>query len=270
MSELSPVQQRLLQMMVWYHDFCVSHNLRYYMIGGTMLGAVRHKGFIPWDDDIDVGMPRPDYQHFLELLEGRREGVYTAESYLGGALDYTYPFAKLYDTSTTLTEEKRPPVRRGLFIDVFPLDGTADTEEWRRGYRTFRRNKNLLSVLTAEKHEHYSGKLKLLIAVSRLIPGKTRIAKTLQRKIDDFCRSAPFDDARMVGNLVGSRKEKEPLPAEVFGTPALYPFEGQQFYGVAQADRYLTLLIGDYMTLPPESEQRGHLTVECNLERGYM
>lgn len=269
MSDLSPVQQRLLQMMTWYHGFCTDHGLRYYMIGGTMLGAVRHEGFIPWDDDIDVGMPRPDYERFLELLEGKREDIYTAESYRSGALDYTYPFAKLYDTSTTLVEEKRPPVRRGLFIDIFPLDGTMDSEEWRKGYCVFRRNKNMLSVLTAEEHEHYSSKLKILIAVSCLIPGKTRIAKILQRRIDDFCRSVPFDDARMVGNLVGSRKEKEPLPSEVFGKPVLYPFEGQLFYGVAQADRYLSLLIGDYMTLPPESKRRGHLTVDCDLEKGY-
>ncbi|MDE6558154.1 MAG: LicD family protein, partial [Clostridia bacterium] len=66
---MSELQQRLLDMLKWFHAFCVEHNLRYYALGGTLLGAVRHKGFIPWDDDIDVGMPRKDYNRFIKLMK---------------------------------------------------------------------------------------------------------------------------------------------------------------------------------------------------------
>ena len=76
----SELQKKLLPMLGWFHDFCVAHDLRYYVLGGTMLGAVRHQGFIPWDDDIDVGMPRKDYEIFMKLCEDKVFGNYTVES----------------------------------------------------------------------------------------------------------------------------------------------------------------------------------------------
>lgn len=67
------LKQKLTEMLAWFHNYCVEHNLRYYVLGGTMLGAVRHKGFIPWDDDIDVGMPRADYEKFAQLMESEKK-----------------------------------------------------------------------------------------------------------------------------------------------------------------------------------------------------
>ena len=72
MADLTITQKRLLVMMDWFHNYCSEHQLTYYMIGGTMLGAVRHKGFIPWDDDLDVYMPRPDYEKLWRLMGNQK------------------------------------------------------------------------------------------------------------------------------------------------------------------------------------------------------
>ena len=73
---LTQLQYQLLEMLRWFHDFCEKNKLRYYVLGGTMLGAIRHKGFIPWDDDIDVGMPRGDYQKLIRLMSKKESGRY--------------------------------------------------------------------------------------------------------------------------------------------------------------------------------------------------
>ena len=270
MDNLSSVQKRLLAMMDWFHAYCQMNNLKYYMIGGSMLGAVRHQGFIPWDDDIDVGMPRLDYERLIILMNKEMEGQYRLESYKNGAPDYTFPFAKLYDTTTTLIEERRPLLKRGLFLDIFPLDGVGNNPLWDKEYKKFRFRKNVLSVITARIHKEYSLKLNTLILFSSFIPGRLKIVKVLQNRIDIFCSCFPFDAASNVANLVGSRKEKEILPREFFGNPILYSFEGRTYYGVEEADKYLSTLIGDYMTLPPVSERQGHLTDCCDLSKGYI
>ena len=270
MADLTITQQRLLVMMDWFHNYCSEHQLTYYMIGGTMLGAVRHKGFIPWDDDIDVGMPREDYTRFIDLMEGKKDGIYIVETFRSKNLDYYVPFAKIYDTSTTLVEDRNPPLKRGLFLDVFPLDGAKDTLSWKAGYKVFRVQKNLLSVLSAKKQKTYSAKTNFLIGLVSAIPQKGVFCNQLQQHIDRFCQSAPFSTEGTVANLVGSRKEKELLPGKVFGRPTLYLFEGREYYGVELADQYLSMLIGDYMQLPPEKDRRGHLITDCDYDHGYM
>lgn len=270
MADLTISQQRLLVMMDWFHNYCSEHQLIYYMIGGTMLGAVRHKGFIPWDDDIDVGMPRADYTRFIDLMEGKKDGNYTAESFRSKNMDYCMPFTKVYDTSTTLVEDRNPPLKRGLFLDVFPLDGVSDTLFWKAGYKIFRVQKNLLSVLTAKKQKTYIAKTNYAIGLVSVIPHKGILCNRLQRQIDGFCKSAPFLTDGTVANLVGSRKEKELLPGKVFGKPTLYAFEGREYYGVELADQYLSMLIGDYMKLPPEKDRRGHLITDCDFDHGYL
>ena len=256
--------------MDWFHKYCEEHQLTYYMIGGTMLGAVRHKGFIPWDDDIDVGMPREDYTSFIDLMEGKKDGNYTAETFRSRNLDYCVPFAKVYDTSTTLVEDRNPPLKRGLFLDVFPLDGVKDTLSWKAGYKVFRVQKNMLSVLTAKRQKTYNAKVNFAIGLVSVIPQKGVLCNWLQRHIDRFCKSEPFSTDGTVANLVGSRKEKELLPGKVFGRPTPYLFEGREYYGVEMADQYLAMLIGDYMQLPPEKDRRGHLIADCDYDHGYM
>ena len=267
---MTDLQNKLLEIVKWYHDFCEKNNLRYYILGGSMLGAVRHKGFIPWDDDIDVGMPRKDYDRFLQLTEGKVNDHYISESYHSGNADYVFPFAKLYDINTTLIEIKRVPVKRGVYMDIFPLDGASLDEHYKRSYKKFRLWKNLLSVMSAEVNEKWKWNVKMSIRLSRLIPFHNAIVKRLLFLIDHFCKTIDFDRADIVANLVGSRKSKELLDKEIFGTPTLYEFEDTALYGPELSERYLSELIGDWRTLPPEEKRNGHFTGYCNLENGYM
>ena len=267
---MNSMQEKLLEIVKWYHDFCIANNLRYYMIGGSMLGSARHKGFIPWDDDIDVGMPRKDYERFLDLTEGKVIDHYTSESFRSGNPDYVFPFAKLYDTNTTLVEIKRIPVRRGIFMDVFPLDGASFSKRYQQSYNKFHLWKNLLSVMTAEVNENRKWNVNMSIRLAAVIPFHDALVKRLLYLIDHFCKTIDFDNAKTVANLVGSRKSKELLDREIFGTPTLYEFEDTFLYGPELYERYLTELIGDWRTLPPEDKRNGHFTGYCDLKKGYL
>ena len=267
---MNDMQRKLLEIVKWYHDFCEANDLRYYMLGGSMLGAARHKGFIPWDDDIDVGMPRKDYERFLDLTEGKIIEHYTAESFRSGNSDYVFPFAKVYDTNTTLIELKRIPIKRGVYMDVFPLDGASFSKRYQKSYKKYHLWKNLLSVMTADVNDQRKWNINMSIRLAGMIPFHDALVKRLLYLIDHFCRSIDFDDSETVANLVGSRKSKELLDREIFGTPTLYEFEDTFLYGPELYERYLSELIGDWKELPPVEKRNGHFTGYCDLEKGYM
>ena len=97
MDELRQMQLMLTDMLKVFHDFCVQHSIRYYAVAGTVLGAARHQGFIPWDDDIDVAMPRPDYERFIKTFNiENNKRRYLIETPYSPALDYVYPYSKMY------------------------------------------------------------------------------------------------------------------------------------------------------------------------------
>ena len=140
------LQEKLLEMFTWLVDFMSKNNLRYYMIGGTMLGAVRHQGFIPWDDDIDIAMPRSDYEKLIALLKDPVDH-YLIETPRSLEKDYVYGYAKLYDMNTTMTEKKRKNITRGIYIDIFPLDGIGNTlDESYKNYKKIDRLHMLLAM----------------------------------------------------------------------------------------------------------------------------
>ena len=118
------LHSRLLSMAKVFHAFCVENGLQYYMLGGTMLGAVRHKGFIPWDDDMDFGMPRKDYDRFLKLAEEKLPAPFEVTCYKNVAKTPIH-YAKQIDGSATLVEDSYHDFVEGLYIDIFPLDATG-------------------------------------------------------------------------------------------------------------------------------------------------
>lgn len=268
-EDIKQIQSILLDMFKWFQSVCQEHNLRYYVIGGTMLGAVRHKGVIPWDDDIDVGMPREDYNRFIALGSHLRESRYVIEAPREDNKDYQYLYAKVYDTTTTLVENVRYPAKRGLYIDVFPLDGVGNTKE--RAEKNGKRIINLINlemmIICAIRKERKWYK-NIGVLVGHMISPLFISERWLNNKIATLCEAHSFDEAQYVGNLVGNWGLKEIMPRAYFGQPKKYSFEGMEVYGPEDADAYLTALYGDYMKLPPEEKRVSHhdyLLMDLNL-----
>ena len=269
---MNELQKALFEMFIWFHDVCEQHHLRYYMIGGTMLGAIRHKGFIPWDDDIDVGMPRTDYDKLEQILLQNSHERYVLETPRTNAADYFYPFSKIYDTHTTLVENTRTKIKRGIYLDIFPLDGIGcSVEDSRRHYKPIHWKYNLLLTRVTGIREGRSWLKNTAVKVSRLVPEKLLNNKTLLLTLERDCRKFSFDDSSWVGNLVGAWRFREVMPKEFFGEPTLYEFEGQMMYGPQKANEYLTSLYGEWRKLPPKGKQISHHDfIEFDLEKSYL
>ncbi len=263
---------KLTDMLKWFHAFCEEHGLRYYALGGTMLGAVRHGGFIPWDDDIDVGMPRSDYDRLAVLFEKEAPGRYRLETPASADPAYCYPFTKLYDTETTLIEHKKYVLKRGIYLDIFPLDGIGDTEEESaRNYRPIHKKYNLFLARTGAVRQGRTWYKNLAVRLLFLIPPCFLSGKRLMAELDTMCRRFDFYETAWCGNLVGAWRLREVMPREYMGDPKLYPFEDTVIYGVAEPDSYLTSLYGDWRQLPPEEKRKSHHDyVFCDLERSYL
>lgn len=271
-KKCSDLQKKLLDMLGWFHQFCAENQLRYYVLGGTMLGAARHQGFIPWDDDVDVGMPRADYERLASLMQQVPAGRYVLETPHTEAEDYFYPISKLYDTQTTLVENTRVQIKRGIYLDIFPLDGIGNSlEESRRNYKPIYWKFNLLLTRVTGLRKGRSRAKNLAVAAARLIPQWILNDKKLLRSLDRDCARYAYDSCSWVGNLFGAWRFKEVMPKEILGEPTLYRFEELEVYGPQRADEYLSYLYGDWRQLPPEEKRVSHHDfVLIDLERSYL
>ena len=271
---INEIHNRLTDMLVWFHEYAKQNDIPYYMIGGTMLGAMRHKGFIPWDDDVDIGVPREDFERMLEYAkELPHDSRYIFESYKDGREDFEYPFAKVYDTTTTLVENKRKRPKRGLYIDIFPIDGIKGTtkEETFKNFKPLKKELNILAAITCEVREGRAWWKNLVVKVAGWIPKFGGGFRKTVNRIETLCKKSRFYESDYVGNLVGLRREREIVPREVFGTPKLYRFEQTELYGVEKADEYLTNIYGDWRTLPPpEKRESEHSYLYIDLNQSYL
>ena len=266
---VNSIQKKLIPMFAWFHEFCVNNGLRYYALGGTMLGAVRHKGFIPWDDDIDVGMPRKDYDKFLKLCKGKKINNYEVECNEKDSTDFFYGYAKIYDTTTTLIEHSRYNIKRGIFIDLFPLDGAGnEKKEALKLHKPVYWRYQLLMAKTCAFNRNRAWYKNAAVLLCRFIPGPNN--NRLLSQIDKLCKKYKFDDCKYVANMLGNWGEREIVEKRVMGMPRLYQFENIQIFGVENYDVYLTKLYGNWRDLPPKEKQITHHDyVYLNLNQSF-
>lgn len=266
---MTELQSRLVDILKWFHDFCERNNLKYYVLGGTMLGAMRHKGFIPWDDDIDVGMPRNDYEKLMSIM---KDDIFDDKFILEQPLKnkgYIYPYCKIYDITTTLIENAKVKVKRGIYIDVFPLDGIGNSaEEAESNFKEINRLNTLTVLKVAGFRKGRKFYKNLGVALFRLVP--LNVNKML-KKIVKKCPTYSFDESLYCGNLVGNWGKREIVPRDVMGSPTLYEFENMRVYGAEKPDEYLTSLYGDWRKLPPKEKQITHHDfLMCDLSKSYL
>lgn len=272
LTTLKAVQKKSLEILLVFQEFCKKHGLLFYFCGGCCIGAVRHQGFIPWDDDIDVFMPRQDFEQLAQLWPKEMAGTKyrfcrtTRE-------DFTrYLMAAISDEATTYIKERQQDLdtAHGVRLDIIPLDGCPE-----------RKCQRLWQILWALIRQIYinqepltsGGKLpywtsRLLLRVAPSWEHRYRIAMLAERQMTRY----PFGSTSKVTELCA---RFEPMlreyPLEAFRQAVYLPFEGLEMPVPVGYDTYLTMAFGDYMQLPPEEEQRPkHEAVYIDTEHSYQ
>lgn len=253
------VKKYLLQTMETFHSFCEENNLSYFIVGGTFLGAVRHKGLIPWDDDIDVLMPREDYNRLLSISE-KINLPYQIKD-IEKDDKYIYPYAKFASNDLIVEEAFYKNYQMGIWVDVFPLDYTFKNKFLRRLHFSivaFFRNLSIIKVgsFQLKKYSSMIGwGLRVCHRIFKIIP------KKIFFKIIEWSeKMGKLGNKEYVANLHGNWGVKESVPASLFDEKVLYSFEDKEYWGIKDYDYWLTQVYGDYMTLPEESKRvREHI-----------
>lgn len=274
---MNDLQKALLEIFEAFVAVCEKHHLRYYLIGGTCLGAVRHKGFIPWDDDIDVGLPREDYEKFIQLQDEFKDTPYFIQTWKSDP-KYLYGYAKLRNSNTTYIENfyKFFQFNQGLWIDIFPIDGFSKTIKPAKKFAP--------KVISTWAHVYLSYPFGMRRKFSKKTFFKDllinlffawpcwflNIGHYQNRIVDRRVKKINFEDAKLVGLFFGTNPKKEAMPKELFDGYSIAEFEGMKVHVVTDCDKYLSLLYGDYMKLPPIEKQVGHhYNSGFSLTQGY-
>lgn len=250
-DELKSIQLDLLQKTA---DFCENNGLRYFLCGGTLIGAIRHKGYIPWDDDIDIAMPRPDYDRFVRTFN--QPGNYCQVENLDTNPDYSYAFAKVYDNRTVL-KELHYLGNIGVYIDVFPADGVKDASQ-------IHKIKLLRKFLNTKRANYYKRTVSKM-AINTF--GKLLLlpfsAHQIAKWIDNECRRYAFGSMPKAGVIANPFGPGEMVDKSVFDSDVFAEFEGRKYRVPVGYDTWLRSIYGDYMQLPPEEDRVTHHTFEA-------
>lgn len=256
-------QQALGQILQEFDRVCKALDIPYMLFAGTLLGAVRHQGFIPWDDDVDVVLLRKDYDRLLREAENLLD---SDKFYLQKEFSEHWPmfFSKLRLNNTTCLEKYHPrdeKIHQGIYIDIFPCDNCAATAFGRR--MQFLSSKIVIAkALDKRGYETRSTGKKLFMGLCRLLPNKPFLALTKSGK----------ENSKLVHSFLGgaSGYEKNIYPRECFLEKTQGTFEGGSYPIPAEYDRLLRILYGEYMQLPAEEDRacKQHAIV-IDLERSY-
>ncbi|MBR4710794.1 MAG: LicD family protein [Clostridia bacterium] len=253
-------------------DCCKELKLRYFLLGGTLLGAVRHSGFIPWDDDIDVGMFRKDYQVFLSKAQRILPDYYFVQC-LQTEENQLNNFAKIRDSRTTFIETsyRNARINHGVYIDVFPLDYYP---EGAHEQKLFDRRKKTLSLRIRREfvipEENQSGRLRETVRDIKGLILTLRYPKVRDALLEREKLYISVPRSNLIANHCGAWGKKEIVPESWYGDGVEGTFEGLSVILPCQYDKWLTQVYGNYMDLPPiEKRVPHHYTDIIDLDKSY-
>lgn len=261
------IQLSEIELIRLFVDICEKEKLTYYMIGGTMLGAIRHKGYIPWDDDADFGMPRPDYEKFFSVADKYMPPYYETVTFLKKE-EFPLNVGQLVDLRTEVEINWAAKSRVGhIWIDIFPLDGMPNNCLLRRMHLIHLLYRRMMFVLASFDRIAFLNKKnrpwyeKILMFCAMHVPIQNWLSSSRQYMLfDRALKSCSYEKSRFLINMIGAYKSKEMFPKVIFGKGRMYEFEGMMLNGPQDYETYLTQIYGDYMTPPPETERNKHET----------
>lgn len=260
MGRLRTAQLYLLDLLKLFKKICETEGIPYFLMGGTLLGAVRHKGFIPWDDDIDVALFRDDYDRFPDIAKRYLPEGVAVEHYTLNPAYQDYTMKIINRNVVYVTERQNGLSHQNAWIDIFPLDGAPKSRVGR--FAQFRRldyHRMLCSfhyIRNVRLDPERSWWKRALVAFARTVPvGKLVDPSAEKRALDRIFRAYPVDGASLVGNYMGAYHAREVYLKAWFESGRVTEFEGELYQIPAGTEAYLTHLYGDYTRLPPP-EQR--------------
>jgi lipopolysaccharide cholinephosphotransferase len=255
---IAEIQNIELKILEYVDSICSKNALRYGLTSGSVLGAIRHGGFIPWDDDVDIVMPRPDYERLISIM-GKNNGRYHLSSPYTEP-DYIYEYSKMMDMNTVLIEDPNgKKIQTHIYIDIFPVDGVPDSRKARRKqYIKVNRIKKIYAVKNRlpYKIRETQGRKKVLYSLGNVLLKPFSKSK-IMRSLDNVCKKYDFDSSNYAAVITG-QGEKEVLKTSEYQLDGIVQFEGKKFHTYKNPEKYLRQFFGNYMQLPPENERHGH------------
>ncbi len=245
-----------LGIMDYVHEVCEENQIKYYLVGGTLIGAIRHKGFIPWDDDMDLFMPREDYEHFKQVLKEKPSEKFfflnedTEKNY--------YSFGKMIDTRTRLIEKDKDiqPSNMGVCIDIFPVDGIPfEPKDALKHYKSIKRIDKLRMQYAYKRVPPTSNIIRWCYRGMVWIMARICGIKWLNKKEKQLLSKYQYNGSKMVCNYFGAYGIRETVPKAFLSERCLVEFEGRRYYTTKNYDDFLKIIYGDYMQLPPAEKR---------------
>lgn len=258
-TSLDELKEIELEIMRKVHVFCENNKITYYLAYGTLIGAARHRGFIPWDDDIDIWMMRLDYEKFLSLFPQIQQKLdlavvnHKTKPYFGRSM------SKVIDTRTILTEpEYRYDDPIGVFVDIWPLDGLPkDIKEQKKKILLMKKlQRELFACITRDLKFSSIKEIKRTI---KAIPYRRINPINILDKIDQIVKE---DDVELADTLICPASPHSIFNKTSFKQPVLHKFEGCEFYVPSDYDNILSLVYGDWRTFPPKKKQVPHHIID--------